>query len=81
MARLVAPCIDDDDFRTLEPAKAIIRGAIIRWHESAQGELTGRTALGFSQTLDTRVPRRSMYWPSRIGAAAEAVQRPRQRGR
>ena len=32
--------------------------------ESGQGELTGRTALGFSQTLDTRVPRRSMFWPS-----------------
>jgi hypothetical protein len=66
MARLVAPCIDDDDFPHTAAATAIIRGAIIRWHESAQGELTGRTALGFSQTLDTRVPRRAMYWPSEI---------------
>jgi hypothetical protein len=69
MARLVAPCIEDEDFAHAAPAKAIIRGACIRWHESAQGELTGRTALGFSQTLDTRTqPRRSMYWPSEIEA-------------
>jgi hypothetical protein len=66
MARLVAPCIDDDDFPHSEPAKAIIRGAIIRWHEAGQGELQARTALGFSQTLDTRVPRRTMYWPTEI---------------
>jgi hypothetical protein len=66
MARLIAPCIDDVDFAYADQAEAIIKGAIIRWHESGQGVLTGRTALGFSQTLDTRIPRRSMYLDSEI---------------
>jgi hypothetical protein len=77
MALLAAPCIDDEDFAHNDQLKAIVRGAIVRWHESAQGELTGRTALGFSQTLDTRTqPRRSMYWPSEIVQLRELCSKP-----
>jgi len=66
MAKLVAPCILDDDFEYADAAKAIIRGAILRWHESGTGAAVSQTALGFSQTLDNRQIRRGMFWPSEI---------------
>lgn len=68
MASLVAPCITEDDLdpKKAAAAKAVIRGAILRWHESGTGAAVSQTALGFSQTLDTRQERRGMYWPSEI---------------
>ncbi len=74
MAALVAPCITDDDFDAgkAAAAKAILRGAILRWHEAGQGALSQRqqTAGPFSeaQMFDTRQPRRAMFWPSEIEA-------------
>lgn len=68
MAQLVAPCIVEDDFPdALEAAaKAIIRGAILRWNDSGSGASASLTALGFAQTIDNRIPRRTMYWPTEI---------------
>lgn len=66
MAKLVAPCIVSDDFEHADAAKAVIRGAILRWNDAGTGAAASQTALGFSQTLDTRQNRRTMFWPSEI---------------
>lgn len=66
MAGLVAPCITDEDFAHPDAAKAVIRGAILRWHEAGTGAVQQQTAGPYGQTLDTRQPRRSMFWPSEI---------------
>ncbi|ADG96561.1 conserved hypothetical protein [Segniliparus rotundus DSM 44985] len=66
MARLVAPCVDKDDFPFADAAKAVIRGAILRWEESGSGAISQQTAGPFGQTLDTRSPRRGMFLPSEI---------------
>lgn len=66
MATLVAPCIAEDEFENADAAKAVIRGAILRWNDSGTGAAASMTALSFSQTLDTRQQRRSMFWPSEI---------------
>ncbi|MCP9272773.1 hypothetical protein [Mycolicibacterium arenosum] len=66
MARLVAPCIDSAEFGHDAAAKAVIRGAVLRWHDSGTGASAQLTALGFSQTYDTRQTRRVLFWPSEI---------------
>lgn len=70
MAALAAPCITDPLFAadaTLSGAlKAILRGAIIRWHEAGSGALQQQQVGPFGQTVDTRQQRRGMFWPSEI---------------
>lgn len=66
MAARVAPCIADDDFEHEAAAKAVIRGAILRWNEAGQGALTQQGAGPFQQSIDTRTARRGMFWPSEI---------------
>ena len=66
LAARVAPCINDDTFAYPEAAKAILRGAILRWDEAGTGALQAQTAGPFGQTLDTRQQRRGMFWPSEI---------------
>lgn len=68
MATLVAPCIAEDDFAAgkAAAAKAILRGAILRWHEAGQGALSQQNVGPFGATFDTRQPRRGMFWPSEI---------------
>ena len=65
-ARFIAPAIARDDFEHADAAKAIIRGAILRWEESGSGAVSQQTAGPFGQTLDTRAPRRGMFLPSEI---------------
>ena len=65
-AAWVAPCITSEDFAHAGAAKAIIRGAVLRWHESGSGAVPQQTQGPFSQTIDTRVQRRAMFWPSEI---------------
>lgn len=70
-AALIAPCINDDDFAYEAAAKAIIRGAILRWHDSGSGALTQESEttgpFATSKTVDTRQgERRSLFWPSEI---------------
>ena len=62
----VAPCILDDDFRYAGAAKAIIRGAIIRWNDAGSGAVTQLSAGSFQQTIDNRTERKRMFWPSEI---------------
>jgi hypothetical protein len=69
MASVVAPCISqmtDRDSVEYKAAVALIRGAIIRWHEAGSGASVQQGAGPYQQTIDTRQPRRGMYWPSEI---------------
>ncbi|MBP2211089.1 hypothetical protein JOJ87_001433 [Rhodococcus ruber] len=65
-ASVVAPCILEDTFVHEAAAKAIIRGAILRWNDSGNGAVVSQAAGPYSQTIDTRVNRRSMFYPSEI---------------
>src|SRR5699024_1439375 len=75
MARRIAPCIDDPEFDAADAAKAILRGAILRWEDSGSGALASKqeSAGPFSQTtsFDTRQVRRNLFWPSEIDALKE----------
>ena len=70
MAVLAAPCIAEEDFlldeARVSQVKAVLRSAILRWEEAGTGAAVQRTAGPFSQTLDTRQARRSMFWPSEL---------------
>jgi len=68
MALLAAPCIAAEGFAYGSAVKAILRGAVLRWHEAGSGALQAQTAGPFGQTLDTRQERRGMFWPSEITA-------------
>ena len=65
-AALIAPCILDDDFTQTAAAKAIIRGAILRWNDAGTGGIVQQTVGPFSETVDTSQSRRSLFWPSEI---------------
>lgn len=66
MAVLVAPCLADEDFTQQAAAKAVLRGALLRWNEAGSGALQAQAAGPFSNTLDTRQERKAMFWPSEI---------------
>ena len=66
MAAVVAPCIVEEDFAYAAAAKAIIRGAILRWNDSGTGALTQQGAGPFQVSYDNRNPRKSLFWPSEI---------------
>ena len=71
MAARVAPCITDADFAYPDAARAILRGAILRWNDSGTGAVQQQTAGPFGQTIDTRQQRRGMFWPSEITELAK----------
>ncbi|MGX6513026.1 hypothetical protein [Rhodococcus sp. SJ-2] len=66
LAVVVAPCILDDTFEHPGAAKAILRGAILRWNDAGNGAIVSQAAGPFSQTVDTSQPRRGLFWPSEI---------------
>jgi hypothetical protein len=68
MAELVAPCIATPEFDTRKAAaaKAILRGAILRWNEAGAGAAVTKNAGIYGQTVDTRQPRKAMFFPSEI---------------
>jgi len=66
LAARVAPCILTDEFTYTGAAKAILRGAILRWHDTGSGALTQQSVDDYSQMVDTRQQRRSLFWPSEI---------------
>lgn len=66
MATLVAPCIIEETFPHVSAVRAILRGAVIRWHEAGSGALQSTQTGPFGATVDTRQPRRGMFWPSEI---------------
>jgi hypothetical protein len=66
MAARVAPCITATDFAYPDAARAILRGAILRWNEAGTGAMQSQTAGPFGVQVDTRQQRRGMFWPSEI---------------
>lgn len=69
LASLAAPCLATPDNLTpiqAAAAKAILRGAVLRWNESGVGAVATQTMGPMSVMLDTKQPRRSMFWPSEI---------------
>ena len=70
MAALAAPCINETEFvsnTVLSGALvAILRGAILRWHDAGSGAVSQQVAGPFAQSLDTRTVRRAMFWPSEV---------------
>jgi hypothetical protein len=66
MAELVAPCITKPGFAHRRAAKAILRGAILRWHEAGSGAAVTKNAGIYGQTVDTRQPRKAMFFPSEL---------------
>ena len=69
MARLAAPCIDDADFAYPDAAKAVIRGAILRWNDAGTGVQTqvSDTVGPFQHAESYQQPqRRALFWPSEI---------------
>lgn len=71
MACLSAPCLADTSGLTavqLAAAKAILRAAVLRWHEmgAASGAVSSQTAGPFSMAIDTRMQRRALFWPSEV---------------
>ena len=66
MVEVVAPCITADGFAHRRAAKAILRGAILRWHEAGNGAIVSQTSGMYGQTVDNRQPRKAMFFPSEI---------------
>jgi hypothetical protein len=68
IAKQIAPCIMSDDFDEdkAAAAKAVLRAAILRWHDAGSGVLSHQVVGPFSQAVDNRHPRRTMFWPSEI---------------
>lgn len=70
IALVVAPCIFDAGFQHEAAAKAIIRGAILRWNDQGSGGTVATTqsagAFSVSQTVDNRHSRKVAFWPSEI---------------
>lgn len=70
LAALAAPCLFDGetvltDVQTAA-VRALLRAAVLRWHDSGSGALQSETVGPYSAALDTRAPRRGMFWPSEI---------------
>lgn len=66
LAARIAPCILEADFKYEAAAKAVIRGAILRWHDGGSGLYVQQQAGPFQITTDNRQTRKSMFWPSEI---------------
>jgi hypothetical protein len=69
-ATLYAPCITSPEFLAdpvkVAQAKAVLRGAILRWEEAGTGAVTQQSAGPFAQSIDTRTARRQMYYPTEV---------------
>jgi hypothetical protein len=70
LAAKAAPCILEDDFAYAGAAKAILRGAILRWNDAGSGALSAQSVtvgpFANSTSFDTRTRRRSLFFPSEI---------------
>ena len=66
LAALTAPCITSEDFTYDAAAKAIIRGAILRWNDAGSGAYSQVTTGPFGAATDTRTARKGMFLPSEL---------------
>lgn len=65
-----APCILDP---SLDPAKRAfvkskLRGAVLRWNEAGTGAVVTQSTMSYGQSIDTRQPRKGMFFSSEIDA-------------
>jgi len=65
LAARVAPCIEDEEFIYPAAAKAILRGAILRWADQGSGSGPALVAGVFGATPQNQ-PRRNLFYPSEI---------------
>lgn len=67
-AARVAPCIRDATLSedNAEAAKGIIREAVLRWSDAGSGAIVQTTAGPYSQSVNTQVPHRRLFWRSEI---------------
>lgn len=65
-AALVAPCIVAEDFALTAAAKAIIRAAVLRWHDLGSGAVKTQTVGPFGQTVDGTSVRKGMFLLSEV---------------
>lgn len=65
-----APCLLDPSFPSEKraAAKAILRGAVLRWNEAGSGAVVMQSSMSYAQTVDTRQQRRVMFFSSEIDA-------------
>lgn len=70
LAVVHAPCLQDASFDKRDAAKAILRGAILRWNDAGTGAVQSESyasgPYSMSQTVDTSQVRRSMFLKSEI---------------
>lgn len=66
LATRVAPCIAEEDFAYAAAALAILRGAVLRWHDAGTGAFQSESTGSYSYSIDSRQQRKSMFWPSEI---------------
>lgn len=66
LAARVAPCILEAGFLHEAAARAILRGAVLRWYEAGTGALQTQQVDDYSYTVDNRQQRRGLFWPSEI---------------
>lgn len=76
LALISAPCLSGDSLtdEQVAAAKAVLRGAVLRWNETGTGAVTSQTAGPFGQVIDTHQPRRTLFWPSEITALQRICQ-------
>ncbi|WP_396909502.1 hypothetical protein [Mycolicibacterium sp.] len=65
LAARVAPCIESDDFEYPGAAKAVLRSAVLRWHDQGTGAGPALVAGPFQMTPQSQV-RRNLFFPSEI---------------
>lgn len=65
-ATVAAPCITAEDFAFPDAAKAVIRGAILRWNDAGAGAVTTMQAGPYQQVIDSSTRRNNLFWPSEI---------------
>ncbi|HOW00559.1 MAG TPA: hypothetical protein PLY19_03720 [Rhodoglobus sp.] len=71
-ATMHAPCLAGDVSEAVAAsARAIIRGAVLRWAESGSGGLQSETFGSHSYTVDTRSTRYGMFFDREIAQLAE----------
>ena len=80
LAVRVAPCILSDDFEHADAAKAILRGAILRWNEQGTGDVSQISADVFGMRFDGRRARNAGGFLDKELRDLAALCRPRGRG-
>ncbi|MFV8173404.1 hypothetical protein [Mycolicibacterium peregrinum] len=65
LAKRVAPCVFEDDFEDAAAAKAILRGAVLRWNEQGFGAGPD-LQFGPYQVQPKGTVRRFLFFPSEV---------------